>query len=438
MRAQMAQKWLYPLIAVTFLATAVAAAIFWSSRLERRVDRMQEEVAAIRGLAFKRPVPVSLLSPTETRAFMERELDRAPKIEDYWGVMRMLGLYQGPDLAPPEKILADLTDLAVGAYDVYTDAVYQFEDLDPQQQGILLAHELYHALQDQHFDLQGYLVDKAQRPDANTDEILARQAVVEGEASYIDAIYRGREMNDPRPLREQLAEAVAAQAEWTPDQWEETARDPAITEDMRDRLLRAIETRKRLPRFMFESFIGAYTDGMTFIHAVHEKGWPEVEKLYREHPPESTEQILHPEKWFAREAPVTISWPAFDTDPLFADWQLLHENVLGESLWRLVFREQGFESVARSVAAGWGGDRYAVFRNRLDRSYLMLAFTSWDTPEDAAEFGAAYLEVLESKARGMQASVLTQGHDVLIVEGPLDDAADAFMEFNRRAVVAGR
>lgn len=438
MRGFLPRKWHYPLFAVALLAAAVLTAVFRSPTLERQANRVKKEVAEIRGLAFKHPIDVRQLTPAEARAFVEREAAKVPRIEDYWAVMRMLGLHRGPDLEPLEKIYGDLIGLAAGAYDTDSDTFFQFEDLDPFEQRLLFAHELYHGLQNQHFDVKRYLVDMARSPDSNGDVVLARTAVVEGEASYVDSIYRGRMTNDPRPQREQLAATIAAQDQWGPAQWEEAARNPALPELMRARLRRAIETHERMPRFLFESFTRGYWDGMSFIHAVHEKGWSEVEKLYREYPPESTEQILHPEKWFARESPVTIDWPSFDSDPLFADWQLLHENVLGESLWRLVFRMQGLEAEARSAAAGWGGDRFAVFRNRTDNTYLMLTFTSWDSPEDAVEFGAAYRRVLEKKAGGAQAIVSTQGSDVLIVEAPVDAAAGAFMEFNRRAMPTGR
>ena len=438
MHSRRPQKWLYPLIAVSLLAAAVATAIVRVTALERQVSRVQDEVAEIRGLAFRHPVAVRQLSQAEARAFVVGESAKMPKVEDYWAVKRMLGVYRGPDLAPPERIYGELIGLAAGAYDAHTDAFFQFEDLDEQSQQSLFAHELYHGLQDQYFDLEGYFVDRARLPGVNNDEQLARQAVIEGEAAYIESIYLRRKANDPRPMREQLAGVVAAQAEWSPERWEKNVRSAVLPEKMRARMLRAIETQKRLPRFIFEPLIGVYTDGMAFIHTLHEKGWSEVEKLYREYPPASTEQILHPEKWFARETPVIIAWPAFDTAPLFADWQLLDENVLGERMWRVVFREQGLEAEAQSVAAGWGGDRYAVFRNRHDNTYLMLTFTSWDTAEDAAEFGAAYARVLEHKARGAQASLLTLGRDVLIVECPMGFSPDAFMDFNRRGVATGR
>jgi len=437
MLARRPRKRLFFLISVSMLAAAVLAVAFRSPALERRVSRVQQAVTVIRGLAFESPIAVKQLSAAEGRAFVEGEGAKLAEVRDFWAISRMLGLYRGPDLGPREKVYAELADFVLGAYDESSKTLFLFDAMDERDEQLLLVHELSHGLQDQHFDLLGYLIDPARRPEANADEILARQAVVEGEASYMVAIYLGRMAHDSMPDREQLAGIVDVIADQGEDRWEKSLRDPALTGKMRVRLLRAIEARKRVPRFMADTFMDVYKEGMKFIHAVHEKGWSEVDKLYLEHPPESSEQILHPEKWFAREAPVVIDWPAFDTEPLFADWELLAENVMGERLWREVFREYGREAEAHSIAAGWGGDRYAVFKHRRDGSYLMLTFTSWDTPGDAAEFSAAYQQILETKARGAQAKILARGNEVLIVECPLDAPAEALMEFNQRAVPTG-
>jgi hypothetical protein len=437
MAAGLPRKRLYSLIAASLLAAAVLGVIFRSSTLERRASDVEQAVAAIRGLDFKHPIAVQQKSAAEGRAFVESEAAKLPKVEDYWAITRMLGLYRGPDLGPREKIYAGLADLVTGAYDENTDTLFLFDDMDERDQILLLVHELTHALQDQHFNLLDYLVGRERRPDTNADEISARQSVVEGEATYLVAIYLGRAGGDAQPSREQVAGIVTAIASQGPEKWDEYLRDPTLTKKTHARLLRAIDARNRLPRFMVSTFMDAYADGMKFVQAIHGKGWSEVDKLYRERPPESSEQILHPEKWFAREAPVAIGWPAFDADPLFADWELVGENVLGERLWREVFREYGRDAEASAIAAGWGGDRYAIFKHRIDGTYLMLTYTSWDTSADAAEFSTAYQRVLETKAQGAQARVLARGKEVLIVECPLTAPADALMEFNQRAVLTG-
>lgn len=440
MHSRWPPKWRYSLIAGIALAFVAAAMALWPSALETRASRVQLELAEIRGLPFKLPIAIKRISTEDSRAFIVRELAKAPKIDHYWAVVRMLGLYRGPDLEPPEVILGELSGLAGGAYDVYEDTILVFEDLDDWDQRVLFAHELYHGLQDQHFDVERYLLDMARRADANGDELLARQAVVEGDATYIDTIYQSRLANGEMPTRQQLDGIIAAQRDWTADQWEETLSDPALDEGQRARFEQAIAVRKRLPAFMFELFVRTYLDGTAFIHAVHEKGWSEVEKLYREYPPVSTEQILHPEKWFAREQPVTLAWPAFESDAIFEDWRLLHANVMGERQWQVVFAEQSLRAESKSAAAGWNGDRYAVFQRKDADALLMLLYTSWDTPVDAAEFAAAYRRLLENKYRGTStlAHVLTLETEVLIVEGATEETADAFMAFNRRAAPNGR
>jgi hypothetical protein len=440
MRTFLPRKWVSAVIAASLLVLAVGAAILRSSALQGPAGDIEKEIAAIRGLTFKHPVTVRQLSPAQARDFVERETVREPEIEDYWAVKRMVGLYQGPDLGPLRKIMGDLAGFAAGAYDSYTNTLFQFDELTDHEQRVLFVHELYHGLQNQTFDLRKYLVDRFRTRGSNEDENFARQAVVEGEALYVETIYQLRLANDPRPMREQLAGVVASQSEWNPAKLDEAVRNPKLEPETRVRLQRAIEAHKRLPPFVFENFLASYFEGMNFIHVLHAKGWAEIEKLYRDYPPVSTEQILHPEKWFAREAPVDISWPAFGSEPFFADWKLLHENVLGERQWRIVLLERGFDSLAKSASAGWGGDRYAVFRHARNGEYLILILTTWDTPEDATEFAGAYQRLLANKYRdpAARARLHFEGNEVLIVEGAAEAPLDVFMEFNRRALLLRR
>ncbi len=413
------------------------AVIFWPSALEQRARRIQAEVAEIRGKPFKSRVEVVRPTQQEWRAFIDDEMDKAPKVERYWDVARMLGVYRGPDREAPERIFAQLFSFAAGAYDAHTHRFLLIADLPEAEQGVIFAHELYHGFQDQHFDLKAYLLDVAIGPGANADQVQARRAVVEGEASYVDTIYQGRKAGISRPTREQVAALIAVQGDWHPAKWEEALKDPVLDARVRAQLQQAVETRKRLPGFLFEALMSAYIDGATFIHAIRARGWSEVEKLYGEYPPQSTEQVLHPEKWFAREEPIGISWPAFDRNPLFSDWKLLDQNVIGERAWQIVFREQELREAAQSAAAGWNGDRYAVFVDGKTNALLMLMYTSWDTPVDAEEFAAAYRRLLETKHRDapMPTRVELRGNEVLIVEGATAASLDAFMEFNRGATI---
>jgi hypothetical protein len=416
---------------------AAAFFVFGPVSIQRQADRIQHEVVAIRGLPFLRPVPVEVVSRQQMREHMARESRRAPRIDHFWDVVRMLGLYRGPDLGPPEDLGSTTVDFVGGMYDARADAFYMAEGLDDSYQAVGIAHELTHALQDQHFDMVSYLLDRMRDPDANGDEVYARQAVVEGEAAYVDSIYQVGLAGNTRPSRQQIRARIVEQGEWNPENWQRLLQNPGLSAGERMAVQGAIDARKRMPPFLFEFMAAAKIDGMKFIEAVQQRGWPEVAKLYGEYPPVSTEQILHPEKWFAREAPASIRWPSFDTDPLFSDWRLLQENVMGERGWQFVFREHGIRTEAIAAAAGWNGDRLAVFKDKNRNAFLMLLCTSWDTPADAAEFAEAYARLLAAKypEGAMPTRVQLRGSEVQIVEGGPAESLDAFMAFNATAVI---
>jgi len=210
---------------------------------------------------------------------------------------------------------------------------------------------------------------------------------------------------------------------------------PQVAAQVGDDLREAMKATQSIPPFILDEMVGAYLKGMAFIFAIQGQGWPAVEKLYGDRPVRSTEQILHPEKWTAGENPVTFEWPEFSRVAALKSWELVDSDVLGEYRWRTVFRENGAADVAESAAAGWGGDRYAVFRRKDSDAMLLLMRTAWDSPAEAAEFADAYRRVLPVKYadRPTATRVVQEGSDVLIVEG--GDAAnlDALVSVVRKA-----
>jgi len=193
----------------------------------------------------------------------------------------------------------------------------------------------------------------------------------------------------------------------------------------------ALESADDIPAFIIETLVGAYLKGLAFVFAVEERGWSEVEKLYTEYPPQSTEQILHPEKWFARETPVRFEWPSLETHDLFAGWDVLEQNVVGEMQWRVIFAEHGLAAESQVAAAGWNGDRWAVLRNAETGALLLQLRTTWDTEQDAIEFAEAYERLLDVKYadREEPTRVVRNGKDVLIVEGGDAASLDAYVDF---------
>jgi hypothetical protein len=407
--------------------------------LQAYAQKIQAEIAAIRGLEFKRPLKVENQSIDDFGAYLDKQLaeDIPAEIADNFdAIVRKLGLYRGPkieDMRATMKLL--LQSQAAAYYDPKTDAFYVLmEGLSGMMLGMTYSHEIYHALQDQHFDLDKYVLS-ASGDELNEDELLARQAVVEGEASYVMTYWLFQSMTGSPPPPQILEMTIRQQADMTTEEIRASMSDPIMMAMMPEELREAVAAMDDLPAFMMELLAGAYTKGMEFVYEIRKGGWAQVEELYREYPPRSTEHILHPEKWIARESPSRIRWAEFEGAEALKGWKALDDNTLGEIQWRVIFSEHGLRETGKSAAAGWDGDSYAVFKGEDSEEMLLLLYTCWDDEGEAAEFESAYRDLLAVKHDGVDEAfrVEREGLDVYIVEGGTAETLDAKMAFVRSA-----
>lgn len=175
-----------------------------------------------------------------------------------------------------------------------------------------------------------------------------------------------------------------------------------------------------VPEAILEELLFQYYGGVVFVsRVVQERGWLGVNFLYR-FPPVSTEQILHPEKYFDKpDVPTRIT--LHDLPPLFsADWEEIENNVLGELMVRALFKRFLSEEQAKVVAEGWGGDRFVAFRRGEEIAFIWA--TLWDSSQDAREFFQHYQEILSQKyadpaARAARTFIEQRGQRVVVVEG---------------------
>src|SRR5439155_9671268 len=107
------------------------------------------------------------------------------------------------------------------------------------------------------------------------------------------------------------------------------------------------------PRFLRESLTFPYFAGLRFVSVLKQKGWAAVDAAFR-NPPESSEQVLHPEKFLARERPVAIAAAPVSA---LAPAKEVRRDVFGEFEWRLLLASRVSDAEAERAAAGWGGDR---------------------------------------------------------------------------------
>jgi hypothetical protein len=130
------------------------------------------------------------------------------------------------------------------------------------------------------------------------------------------------------------------------------------------------------------------------------KTWKRIDEVWKS-PPESTEQILHPDRYLAHDSPVRI-----EVKPLvsLASRHEIRRDVLGELGMRLLFRSRLPEPQADAAAAGWGGDRLIAYDGAQANALpLVIDLSVWDTETDANEAAAAF-RALFAKITGAPAN----------------------------------
>ncbi len=290
-------------------------------------------------------------------------------LEHLAAAYRFFGLI--PDTVELRRLLVDLLlEQAIGYYDPARDVLFIREEAPPAMLDALMVHELVHALQDQHVDLDS-LVRSTDGNDART----AIQTALEGHATAAMFAYQYAAMTggsvSPEELPEIGPEMAAAIAD--PAAFPELARAPAIVKD---------------------PLIFAYLGGTRFIQRLW-RAQPERPAPLGQWLPESMEQLLHTERLLEeRDSPV-----ALELGEPSAGWEMVYARDLGELEIRIYFEEHlGERTVAERAAAGWDGDSYALLSN--DGRLGLVWHTAWDSEADAEEFAEAYQVAFHNRFGG--------------------------------------
>lgn len=408
-----------------------------AQNIQNKIDSIQVEIEKIRGAKFKHSVKVANQSLEDFGKYLDKMLDKqfSENMDmNYGKVVRKLGLYRGPEIKDFKSLAkAVMQSQAAAYYDPASSTFYVvMQDLPKSAVGSVYAHELYHGFQDQHYNLNSYLLSPVQGK-LNDDEVFARQAVVEGEATYLMTLWTLKTQFGSVPAPGMLEMAIKMQAKLDVKTMLQMLKSSVVPLAKSADMEKAIKAMDDIPPFMIETMVGAYLKGMGFVFEIQKQGWEKVSELYK-NPPVSSEQILHPEKWLANEFPVKFEWPSF-AQKLFSDWKLLESNTVGEIQWRIIFSEHGMGEAGLTAAEGWNGDSFAIFEHKKNGKLLLLVCSSWDTEKEAREFKAAYEKLLAVKYPEGNETIKIQSNanDVLIIEGGRKKNVGNFLEFLRQA-----
>jgi len=407
------------LAAIAALGTSNAAPapqkVEWDqAKLEALARDIQDQVAELRGESFKRPVAVQVATAEDFFAYARarvEETETPQKLAADETIAKMLGLVP-PKMDFMETLLAMLETQVGGYYDPASDSFSLMDKCPTSIAPVILAHELDHALDDQLFGIDQGLARVSEITDAST----AYSSVVEGSGTNI------------------MSRWMVQYAQWAKNHGGsiDLAAYARMQQDAQEPMLQA-------PMFMWKPMFFVYLRGSAFLvrsenfldGSMREARPGDIRTAFND-PPRSTEQILHPEKYWDpqhRDDPRPV---VFDTSKLPAGWEVLREDSLGELVLAIVTTPdsttQGIDvtdaaaqmavEFTNLAAEGWGGDR-VILLGKEDARFLRLA-TSWDTERDAAEFMGA----LAINLPGMRAACAELGPKKTGVTATYGSAAD--------------
>ncbi len=350
-----------------------------ASALVAKAAKISKTVSKLRGLPLKSKIRSGVMNKPQIRArilkILHEEYTKAELDAESLSMKRFGLLTASQDYV---KILVKLLqDQIAGFYDPAEKKLF-IAGWAPMGGDMLMAHEIDHALQDQHFDLKTFMKDDKR----NGDFLGARQALVEGDGMALMLEFQLASMNQAPPWGNALVLSMIKQS---------------MASGMGDM--------GKVPLAMREGLIFPYVAGLEFIaHFRKHHNWSAIDAIYKK-PPLSTEHILHPAKYESYEQPIAVS---AHLPPLLTAYREAMSSVQGEKGVEIFLRSNGVsEERAVLAAGGWGGDRMALYVKKGHTGSKLagsigVSLSNWDDEDEAKEFFEALEHALPSLARGSQ------------------------------------
>ncbi len=366
-------KRLFSILAV--LASMAAAP---SQELFTHIGAIKQGLSAITGLDFTRDVPYALITKDQLRKYLERRLHETMKPDDVRAeeiTLKMLGLVP-QDFDLRANTLALLTEQAAAFYDYNQKRLFVLKDAGAgDDERVALIHELAHALADQHFHLAKFIHEGMKSDDDST----ARQAVMEGQATWLMAAYIAKEEGGlpevPPELIEKMRKSVESSA---------VEQYPVFSQ---------------APLYIRESLVFPYADGLAFQDAVFRKLGKEAFAEVFVHPPKSSGQIMHPSRYLAHAG---VAIPDPPPVPDAREFRKLAEGTLGEFDLRVLLTQYTSADEGAAAAEHLVGASYELLENKREQFPVLAVASAWDSPESARKYFELYRGVMRGKWKRME------------------------------------
>ena len=365
----------WPLLAALWIAAPAAGQAPAKDPLFSEIDGIVSELGDISGLEPLAKIRYDRISREHAKGLFEQRIRDSVKpveIQAEEAVLKKFG-FAPPDFDLKQTSIDLLTEQAAAFYDFHKKKLFVIDPRAGMEERYALVHELAHALTDQHFHLEKFM-DRASQ---NDDSSLARLAVMEGQATWLMSEYVARETGRTLKNSPDLVKSMSNMNGAASGQY------PVFD---------------RAPRYLQETLLFPYTQGMLFQQALVEKMDKAAFTEVFRRPPENTQQVLHPEIYLQHPKPVWPPLPAFASE---RNYRGFTEGELGELNHSILLAPYAGEKEAAAIAAEWRGGSFRLFARKHrppDWRQMVLAYASeWSGPAQARKVFELYQKVLAGK-----------------------------------------
>ncbi len=365
------------------------------------VDQLIQFSSQETGLPVETAVKRRLITRAEVEKYVTQKFDDdegAKRLQRDDIVLKKFGLLDR-DFELRPFLVALLKEQIEGFYDSKTKTVNILDWVDADEQKPVLAHELTHALQDQHSNLDKW--DDQTPDDVSTDAAgdtdhlqkdemdTARDAVAEGQATAVMMDYV------LKPMGKSLV------------------KDPEVLDIVKDQMTGSDSpVMSRAPLLLSESMLFPYREGLSFEQDVWmDEGQHAAFAGALDRPPSSTWEIINPRAYEKKEIPSIPLLPDIHplVDALYRPYDI---GQVGELDLHILTELFGGDEAARDLTPAWNGGIYWAGQLRSaktpaeqdsTKSLALFYLSAWRNPESAQSFAKLYADNLSRKYSAVKA-----------------------------------
>jgi hypothetical protein len=346
------------------------------------INSILQELSSITGFQIRKQLPFSSITRQQVNEYLKQQIQRSVKPDEIRAeeiTLKKFG-FVAADFDLKQTTIDLLTEQAAAFYDFRRKKLFISDWATANMRDVALIHELAHALADQNFPIEKFTT---KGPD-NSESSMAREAVVEGQASWlmieVGARRSGRTLADPETARQLLSNDGEAQSTEYP-------------------------VFDKAPLYLRRTLTFPYDDGEKFQQAVFlHDGKQAFARVFHD-PPISTAQITHPDRYFvhASLASPDLPKPIRHAKPFVS-------GAMGELETGILLEQYLDAETAHTLGPKLKGADYRVDETKGDHRMMLVYASEWSDPDAAAQYFEAYQRVLRGKWKSLDVTLSSGDH----------------------------